>query len=239
MLGSRMWVLLDKQQYCGRNELFAKKYTFWLNDSDQCMKIIGLGIANRPSLDLTPRQPIRSDHYHCNCCWQKISNWQCIEMSINGALMIIGLASTVIEMWFGCCYGYPTYWQRLYAKDTATRSLPHSETECQPSVNNCWLSILGNLSGDWLRTSINEVVAAIWGINNSDMLPAPFWNWVSMERQRLLVLHLGNLPDDWLHKSIYEVVASLKGKTNSDTVTIPSRKWASKECQRWLVFHVV
>jgi len=52
-------------------------------------------------------------------------------------------------------------------------SLPHTENECQLSINDFGLSILHNLSGNWLKTSIKEVLAAFCGKNNSDKLPAP------------------------------------------------------------------
>ena len=54
----------------------------------------------------------------------------------------------------------------------ATWSLPHSENQCQWSINDFKLCILGNLSSDWLQTSIDETLAAFRGKNNSDMLPA-------------------------------------------------------------------
>jgi len=41
-----------------------------------------------------------------------------------------------------------------------TRSLPHPENERQPSINDFWSCILGNLTGDMLLTVINEGLAA-------------------------------------------------------------------------------
>jgi len=49
------------------------------------------------------------------------------------------------------------------AKGQSTWSLSHSDNECQWSINNCWLCILGYLSGDWMQTSIHEVLAAFRG----------------------------------------------------------------------------
>jgi len=72
-----------------------------------------------------------------------------------------------------------------------TWSVPHSENESQQSVNDFWHCILGNLSGDWLQTSLNEVLAAFRGKNNIYTLPAPSWKCVSMECQHFLVLNLG------------------------------------------------
>jgi len=71
------------------------------------------------------------------------------------------------------------------------RSLPHSENEYQWSVNDFWLCILGNLSGNWLETTKNEVIAAFRGKNDSNSLPAPCWKWGSKERERFSVMHPG------------------------------------------------
>jgi len=51
-------------------------------------------------------------------------------------------------------------------------------------IDDCWLCILGNLSGDWLQPFINEVLAVFWVKNNSNMLPAPSWKWTSTEHQQ-------------------------------------------------------
>jgi len=83
------------------------------------------------------------------------------------------------------------HWLPLGAKTIATRSLPHPENEHQWNINDFCSCILGNLTGDWLKTSINEVLAAFRGKNKSDTLPTPSWGRASVERQWLLVLHLG------------------------------------------------
>jgi len=83
------------------------------------------------------------------------------------------------------------YWLPFEAKTIATSSLPHAENEHQWSINDIWFCILGNLPGDWLQTSINEIVASFSGKNNSYTLPATSWKWASMERQQFLVSHLG------------------------------------------------
>jgi len=46
--------------------------------------------------------------------------------------------------------------------------------EHQWSVNDFQLCIWGNPSGDWLQTTIKEVLATLRGKNNIDSLPAPF-----------------------------------------------------------------
>jgi len=60
----------------------------------------------------------------------------------------------------------------LYAQHQATQSLPHSENECQPSINDFWLCIVGYLTGDWLQTSMNKVLTGFSFKNNSGTLPA-------------------------------------------------------------------
>jgi len=57
-------------------------------------------------------------------------------------------------------------------KNTATCSLPHPENQHQRSVLDFKHHILGNLSSDWLQTSIYEILAAFTGKINSEMLPA-------------------------------------------------------------------
>jgi len=58
----------------------------------------------------------------------------------------------------------------------------------QRSINNFSSCLLRNLSGDWLKPFLNEVLATFIGKRASDMLPAPFWKWASTERQQFLVL---------------------------------------------------
>jgi hypothetical protein len=64
------------------------------------------------------------------------------------------------------------YWQHLLPKETATKSLPHSEYQCQQSLNDFWLHMLANLCSDWLHTSIYQILAAFTGKNNSKTLLA-------------------------------------------------------------------
>ena len=158
-------------------------------------------------------------------------------MSVNRASMIIGLVRTVIKKWFGRCYILPTCCQPFSANNIGTLSLPHAGNEVRLSVKDFWLSILGNLSGDWLNTPINEILAAFGGKKNRDKLPAPSSKWASTERQQYLVLHLCNVTGDWLHKSITQVVAACRERNNSDMRPTPSWKWASTEGQQFLVVH--
>jgi len=64
-------------------------------------------------------------------------------------------------------------WPPLMSKDGETPSLPRPGNERQQNVNDLWYCIMGNLSGNWLQTVINEVLASIIGKRGSDMLPAP------------------------------------------------------------------
>jgi hypothetical protein len=50
------------------------------------------------------------------------------------------------------------------------------QSDCQWSVNNVLLSIMGTLHGDWLQRLINDVQAAFIGKREIDTLPARFLN---------------------------------------------------------------
>jgi len=66
--------------------------------------------------------------------------------------------------------------------------IPPWQNERQRSAKDCWSCIFGYLPGDWLRPLINAVVAGFIRKRASFMLCAPFWNWVSTEGQRFLVM---------------------------------------------------
>jgi len=93
-------------------------------------------------------------------------------MSVNAASTMISFASWVIHVPIGCRHPFHRYWQPLLGKTTATCSLPHPENECERSVNNLKLRILGNLFSDSLQQYMYQILAAFTGKNNSDMLPA-------------------------------------------------------------------
>ena len=67
-------------------------------------------------------------------------------MSVNGSSTIFTFASSLIHLPIGCRHPFIKYWQPLLAKTTATCSLPHPENERQPSFNNVYLRMLGNLN---------------------------------------------------------------------------------------------
>jgi len=62
----------------------------------------------------------------------------------------------------------------VYSRKRDTHSLPNPEDESQQSVNDSLSCILGNLSGAWLQTFTDKVLAAFIVKTESDMLPAPF-----------------------------------------------------------------
>jgi len=70
-------------------------------------------------------------------------------------------------------------------------SLHHLENEHHQSVNDYWLYIFSNLNGNSLHTVRNEVLTALIGKRESEMLPTSSRIWVSTERQRLLALRQG------------------------------------------------
>jgi len=69
--------------------------------------------------------------------------------------------------------------------------MPHPETECQRSVNDCWSCIMGYLGGDRLHIAINWLLAAFIGKSESETLSAPSSKSASTECQRLLAFHHG------------------------------------------------
>jgi len=106
-------------------------------------------------------------HIHISgigCLDMQNQNWNApcptMKFSVNRVWTIFGPVSKLNEKWLGRSYAKPMYWQLVYAKEKATRSLAQSEYEGQRSVNDYWLCILGIPSRDWLKISTNEVLAA-------------------------------------------------------------------------------
>jgi len=104
MASSWLWILVDKQMYSRRNESICKIYKFYSCESKQCKIVPVLGFAPGPSLNLSDRQLIRSNHDENDYGWQEMLNREYIKFSVNGASIFCDLVSTVIEQWFGCCY---------------------------------------------------------------------------------------------------------------------------------------
>jgi len=88
-----------------------------------------------------------------------------------------------------CHCPFLMYWPSLWSKTGETHSLTHSDNASQQCINDCGSCILGNLSGNWIQTFINEVKATFQRKRESDRLPAPFSKWASPERQQRLALH--------------------------------------------------
>jgi len=82
------------------------------------------------------------------------------------------------------------YWPPWWSKPTETCALQHPENECQRSVTDCWLCILGNLGGCRLYKVRNEALAAFVVKRDCETLSTPSWEWASMEHQRFLVVQL-------------------------------------------------
>jgi len=85
------------------------------------------------------------------------------------------------------------YWLPVEAKTKVTCSLLNPENARRLCVIN-WLScIVGNLDGDWLQACITQILAAFTGKNNSDSLPARYWQCGSKKHQQCLIFHRGKL----------------------------------------------
>jgi len=120
-------------------------------------------------------------------------------------------------------------------RDTFTAAVSN---ECQGSINDSWLCIVGNLGGDLLQTCIMDVLASFRGKNKSGLCPPNPEN----ERQRsinnfwscILCNHSVTL---W-QQFIYKVVAAFSGKAVHGINVTPSSKSMSMECQQVLVLHI-
>jgi len=142
--------------------------------------------------------------------------YACGRISINEVSTILGVVTQVIKNWFGRVDTWSKYWPPILAKMWATRFLPHLEHVHQQSINNFCSSIFGNLSGDWLQTVINVVLAAFIGDSETDTLPAPSWKWASTESQWFLVLHF-RIYTWYLNTSIHrQGVGSIHGQISKE-----------------------
>jgi len=86
-----------------------------------------------------------------------------LDMSVNRASTITSFVCWVIYFPIGLRHPFPRYWKPLLGITRATCSLPHLENQCQRSVNNFQLRILGNVCSDWLQISIDNILAACSG----------------------------------------------------------------------------
>jgi len=97
MVSSILWISVDKQLYSGRHESFGKTHKFWLCESEQCKNVTELGFATVPSLNLSERWPICSNHDQNYCRWQQMPNEQYSKISLNDASTICGFVRMVIK----------------------------------------------------------------------------------------------------------------------------------------------
>jgi len=88
-----------------------------------------------------------------------------LGMSVNGASMILSIASWVIYDPFGCKHPFIRYWQPLLAKTTATYSLPHPDNERQWSVNSlrCYIFLDQGILRIFVRITV--LLTALIGKN--------------------------------------------------------------------------
>jgi len=86
-----------------------------------------------------------------------------LKICINGASIIVDHASWVLWVAIGCRSSGTGYCPPLKAQEEATCSLPHLENECQQSINDFWLLILGNLRGACLQSGIKNMLSASLG----------------------------------------------------------------------------
>jgi len=101
--------------------------------------------------------------------WEKLpqdARCRILRMSIDGAAMILSVASWVIYVPIGCRHPSINYWQPLLAKTTATCSLPHPETERQRSVNSVGCCIFGNQGIALIIAFILELLSTMIGKNS-------------------------------------------------------------------------
>jgi len=88
------------------------------------------------------------------------------------------------------------YWQLLLAKETAIRSLSHSQNVHQQSINDFWSCKSGNYIVAWLLLGKTDVLAAFISKRDSDMDTAPFRDWAWTEHERFLVSFVWELNRD-------------------------------------------
>ena len=132
---SYVYKVVDKHKHSRRNAVFNVIHTFQYNESDPCQIITK---ATGSSHDPPKKHPISLNNHRYNSQWQQILNRHRIKMSVNGASTIFGLVCKIIDYSIGHCHMKQTCWQYLLAELIATRSLPHSENECQWSVAAFW-----------------------------------------------------------------------------------------------------
>jgi len=97
------------------------------------------------------------------------------ETSVDRVATRFGCASCVTSGAISCSHSYMRYWLPSKSKIIALCSLPHSENECQWSVNNVQSCIYGNWQVTWPLLSITNILAAFFGRIINDTVTGPFW----------------------------------------------------------------
>jgi len=90
---------------------------------------------------------------HARCC--------ILRMSVNRASTNFSFESWVIFFLIGCRHPFIQHWQPSLAKTTATCSLPHTENECQWSINSFGCCILGKQGIALISAFIMELLTAV------------------------------------------------------------------------------
>jgi hypothetical protein len=112
-------------------------------------------------------------------------------MSVIRVSMISGLASWVSWVATSCTYSQMRFWMPLMANIRVTYSLPHSEHQWHQSCNKCWCYKSGYDYVIWSLRYIIKVLATWIGQRDSDVLPDPSWEWVSMDHQWFFAVNHG------------------------------------------------
>ena len=123
-------------------------------------------------------------------------------MSVNGASIILGIASWVTYLAIGCKHTWMTYWPPLAVKPIVTHSLPYPENERQWNLNDFWCCILASLSVALWQWFVYEGMAAFSTETVHDIFVTPSCKWVSTERQQFVIMCIGqssHCPDIWAH----------------------------------------
>ena len=90
--------------YSRRNEAVGKIHIISSFESEHCKNVTAPGFATAPSLDLSDRLPICSNHDDNYYRWQQMLNGSYIDMIVKGELTISSQVSVVIQQRFGRRY---------------------------------------------------------------------------------------------------------------------------------------
>jgi len=155
----RGYVVLEELFYVSLYSLscIAKQVRLWTS-SDLCLALISWIRTSSacPDSDITFTLLI-SPTPDPACCSL------ILRMSFNAAWINFSFASWVIYLPIGCRHPFIRYWQPSLAKIAATCSLPHSDNECQQSVNSVSSCIFGDQGIAQIFAPITEALTALKG----------------------------------------------------------------------------